>query len=165
MPPLGVGAEMLIDDFTQAPETRWRLVTDQVMGGVSTGHIHFGTDPNHVHLTGLVSTENNGGFIQVRRDLQPLGNEMCALTITVRGDNQTYYAAMRTTDATRPWHSYRAAFEVSADWAELFLPFEAFLPSHPGLAPFCPSRVRAIGFLAYGRDHRADLSIAKIAAK
>ncbi len=165
MPPRSDDQSMLIDDFTQAPDLRWRLVTDQVMGGVSSGRIRFGSDPDHVHLTGRVSTENNGGFIQVRRDIEPLRADMHALEVTVKGDDQTYYVALRTTDATRPWHSYRASFPAQSEWAAVTLPFEAFAPSHSGLAPFDPEHVRAIGFLGYGRAHDADLSIARIMAK
>ena len=156
---------MLIDDFTNAPDRRWRLVTDQVMGGVSSRQVTFGRDPEHVHLTGRVSTDNNGGFVQVRRDLDPWPRDIKKLALTVRGNGQTYYVGLRMTDAARPWHSYRASFNATPDWVEVAVPIAVFKPSHDGLPPLDLTRLRAIGFLAYGRNHQADLSIARITAE
>ncbi|TNF59682.1 MAG: CIA30 family protein [Rhodobacteraceae bacterium] len=150
----------LVDDLSDP--SPWRFVSDRVMGGVSSGQAEAGRDPAHVRLTGDVSTDNNGGFIQVRRDLGPwpVGTERVILT--VRGDGQTYFAALRTSDATRPWHSYRAAFTAPADWAQVTIPIAAFAATRPEMPPLRLDRLRSIGLLAYGRDHRADLSLARI---
>ena len=51
--------------------TNWKMITDQVMGGISQGQLNYqkiGYD-DAVILTGKVSTKNNGGFIQIRRNL------------------------------------------------------------------------------------------------
>ena len=60
---------ILFDDFTDKPAERWEFITDQVMGGVSTGNVSFMTEegPNYARMTGTVSLQNNGGFIQFRR--------------------------------------------------------------------------------------------------
>ena len=42
----------------------WAYLADTVMGGVSQGRAEFSNGA--LRLTGQVSTENNGGFIQVR---------------------------------------------------------------------------------------------------
>ena len=58
------------DKFTT--DTNWKMITDQVMGGISQGQFNFqkiGYD-DAVILTGKVSTKNNGGFIQIRRNLK-----------------------------------------------------------------------------------------------
>ena len=59
----------LIDDFSDNPERRWQFYTDQVMGGVSDGRasVRLDSEGPYVRLEGLVSTANNGGFIQIRR--------------------------------------------------------------------------------------------------
>ena len=58
----------IIDDFTDNPERRWQFYTDQVMGGVSEGSasVRLDSEGPYVRLEGLVSTANNGGFIQFR---------------------------------------------------------------------------------------------------
>ena len=64
------------DKFTT--DTNWKMITDQVMGGISQGQFNFqkiGYD-DAVILTGKVSTKNNGGFIQIRRNLNNVNLEV-----------------------------------------------------------------------------------------
>ena len=60
---------ILFDDFSDNPAERWEFITDQVMGGVSTGNVSFMTekDTSYAQMKGNVSLKNNGGFIQLRR--------------------------------------------------------------------------------------------------
>jgi len=48
--------------FSKQPESRWEFITDQVMGGVSTGQVKFEAVDGRMaaHLTGQVSTEKPG---------------------------------------------------------------------------------------------------------
>ena len=57
----------MIETFADNPASRWRFFSDQVMGGVSSGALHFDHDDirNWAGMTGMVSTKNNGGFIQM----------------------------------------------------------------------------------------------------
>ena len=71
---------MLIDDFSDpgrmsALGTFWRGFTDQVMGGVSTASSKIETIDGRraLRLTGSVSLENNGGFVQVALPLTGSG--------------------------------------------------------------------------------------------
>jgi hypothetical protein len=71
---------MLIDDFNDPGGlsrlgTPWRFVTDQVMGGVSSGRIAFAEIQGRhcLCLHGDVSLDNKGGFIQLALDLAPAG--------------------------------------------------------------------------------------------
>ena len=67
-----MGQSMLVDDFQSGPEKRWRFFADTVMGGVSSGNVEFATKDgvSFARLTGDVSTANNGGFIQIRHELE-----------------------------------------------------------------------------------------------
>ena len=64
-------AETMFKDNFQEPN-HWNYVADTVMGGISTGGVEFKTIEGEAIavLTGNVTTENNGGFIQIRRDLR-----------------------------------------------------------------------------------------------
>ncbi len=74
-------AALVIDDFQDLTGqsrlgSHWRVVTDQVMGGVSTAEMDLGfsdsaTGRRALCLRGTVSTANNGGFVQVNLDLGP----------------------------------------------------------------------------------------------
>ena len=68
------GSSMILEDFTDSAKGRWEYISDEVMGGVSDGRVEFIEESNvqFVRLRGVVSTENNGGFIQARRKLNNL---------------------------------------------------------------------------------------------
>ncbi|MEM1378135.1 MAG: CIA30 family protein [Pseudomonadota bacterium] len=159
-------AEITLDDFSPTSAERWSYVADGVMGGVSKGAAEIGSDAGeaYIRLTGQVSTENNGGFIQVRRRFDKgLPENAKALKLRVRGNGETYYVFLRSRFATRPWHSYRRSFQANTDWSEITLPISSFEASHSSL----PERIDAvdvtgIGLVAYGADFEADLSVSTI---
>ena len=157
----------LYDDFGGQAVERWEYFSDGVMGGVSDGRADFAIDGTtaYIRLTGKVSTANNGGFIQARRLLRegwPEGTD--GLALKVRGNGESYYVFLRTTEMTRPWHYYNAVFETNADWATVRIPLAAFDRSHDFLAGTIePKTVISIGLVAYGRDHAADFSVASVA--
>ena len=51
----------------------WEFVADTVMGGISTGQVSQGTVTGRsaIRLTGEVSLENNGGFVQMAFNINP----------------------------------------------------------------------------------------------
>ncbi|MEM6480974.1 MAG: CIA30 family protein [Pseudomonadota bacterium] len=151
-----------IADFTSGA-TGWRVITDQVMGGVSEGRavLREGADHVYLELTGTVSTANNGGFVQARYDLtEPLPEKAQALQLRVKGNGQRYFIHLRQRGATRPWHYYQAPFDAGPDWKNVTLPFSAFQPSRDGLAAqINPVDVASIALVAYGRDHEARVAL------
>lgn len=167
-------APLLIDDLScPAPRTplgtAWELVSDRVMGGVSDGTLARTTLAGRaaLHLTGTVSLDNNGGFLQMALDLRPDGAPLDArafsgLELDVLGNDQSYNLHLRTADVTRPWQSYRHAFTAPQHWATLRLPFSG-VTAHRVDAPFDPATLRRIGIVAIGRAFRADIAIGRIA--
>ncbi len=164
---------MLVDDFSRSHfestlGTRWRAVTDTVMGGVSRAALrHDCIDGQRcLRLTGAVRLENNGGFIQMALDLA--GPDGCldasafsGIQLTVRGNGERYATHLRTPDNVRPWQSYRAQFEAPAHWRQIQLPFSAFAPYRIS-APLDVSRLKRLGLVAIGRAFDADLAVARI---
>ena len=57
-------------------QKEWEFISDQVMGGISSGKLDLinSQEESFIRLSGTVSTENNGGFIQYRSDYK-LDNE------------------------------------------------------------------------------------------
>jgi hypothetical protein len=155
-----------LENFKVNPQARWEFLADVVMGGVSDGRAEFTIDGDtaFVRLTGTVSTENNGGFLQVRRFLpQGLPARTEGLELNMRGNGETYYVFLRTREMTRPWHFYNAAFQSTPEWSEVRIPLNGFQRSHDFLAnPIDPQSVISIGLVAYGRDHSADLAVASV---
>lgn len=153
----------MIEDFSMAPETRWRFFTDGVMGGVSSGRVVFAQDDGqrHARMTGLVSTANRGGFIQMRLDLDsPPPEGTTGVRLVVRGNDQRYFVHLRTTGTVLPWQFYQAGFDVTRRWREIRVPFEAFSASGALLRSVPrPHSLRSLAVVAYGRDHEAEIDV------
>lgn len=156
----------LTEDFSQSPETRWNYVADTVMGGVSSGQARFLSegDVDFAQLTGTVSTENNGGFIQVRRKLKNRPTaDTSGVRLLVRGNGEQYYVHLRTSGTVLPWQYYQAAFTTSKQWTEIRLPLSAFKASGAMLRSTpVPDRITSLGIVAYGRDHNAHVDVSEI---
>ena len=156
----------LIEDFKSQPDKRWQFVADTVMGGVSTGKIEFihADGEAYARMTGSVSTENNGGFIQFRMKMsKSLPEEARGLRLIVRGNTQRYFVHLRTDGTFLPWQYYQLGFDVSKGWAEVLLPFKdfkasgAFLKNTPS-----PEDLQSVGVVAFGRDHEAESDVREV---
>lgn len=160
----------MIDDLSQPPPrastgAAWELITDQVMGGVSSGEMRRQVVAGReaIHLQGDVRLENQGGFLQVALDLAPDGSPIDArrwagIALDVIGNGERYNLHLRTADIARPWQSYRQSFVAPPEWQTLRLPFAGFEP-HRIDAPLDLSALRRIGIVAIGRAFHADIAI------
>lgn len=167
------GAEMLLFDAAEDREhtvrgVRWQAVTDRVMGGRSAGALAPAQVDGRpaLALTGAVSLEDGGGFVQMRVDLSPASAPFDAsghkgLRLTVHGDGADYDVRLKTPAARRPWQSYRATFTAPERWSELELPFAAFVPYRLD-APLDLHQVLSLGILAVGRAGRFRLALARL---
>ena len=158
--------DRLIENFSSHPEMRWKFIADTVMGGISSGELKFNSERGETfaRMTGNVSTENNGGFIQFRmKMLSPLPQEARGLRVVVRGNDQRYFIHLRTKGTFLPWQYYQAEFEVSKKWTEVLLPFRDFKASNALLkkTPY-PRDLRSIGVVAFGRDHKAEVEVLEV---
>ena len=162
---------LLLDDFTAggAASTwgpRWIAFTDDVMGGVSTmsAEHHEGEVP-HLHMTGDVRLENNGGFVQVALPLDAEGpvdaSEYRAIRLRVKGNGTGYFVHLRTDDTRLPWQHYAAPFTAPEEWTDVEIPFADFEPASLR-APLDRSALRRIAVVAAKQRMRADVSIARV---
>ncbi len=156
----------MIDNFESQPELRWRYFSDQVMGGISQGGVKFDTEQGEpfAHLTGQVSTANNGGFIQVRREIAKASVvSAIGVYLKVRGNGQPYYVHLRTSGSRLPWQYYQASFQTTRKWQTIKVPLTAFASSSNWLSKSVkPRSLRSIAVVAFGREHSADIEIAEI---
>jgi hypothetical protein len=155
-------------DLQSALGTQWRLITDGVMGGVSSGML--GLDQREgrdcLHLLGEVSLENNGGFIQAALELAQSGALDAAgydgVELDVFGNGEAYNVHLKTSRVWLPWQHYRASFMAEPGWHSVRVPFSAFEGYRIGAA-FDPAKLERIGIVAYGRVFTADLCIGRVA--
>ena len=147
--------------------TCWKAITDTVMGGVSDGRIAAALVEGRpcLRLTGQVSLENNGGFVQASLDLDKSGlldaRGYAGIEIEVFGNDESYNLHLRSADTRIVWQSYRAGFQALPQWQTLRLPFTAFQPYRID-KPLDPSKLRRLGLVAIGREMRADVCIARL---
>jgi hypothetical protein len=137
------------------------------MGGVSRGALSFeevaGRDA--ARLTGRVSLENNGGFLQMAADFAGGGrydaSGYSGLALEVLGNGEAYDIRLRTDALSRPWQSFRTSFVAPGDWQWVHVPFGTFEP-HKTDAAFDPARLRRIGLVAVGRAFEVDLAVSRV---
>ena len=158
------GENILKDDFTN--ENEWTYIADNVMGGISDGRVEFNLVDSNVYalLSGNVSTENNGGFIQIRRELKNIDlSKAKSIRVYARGNNEKYYIFLRTTGTILPWQYYSHEFTVNEEYNEFIMPIKNFKKSGTLLAKqINPKKITSVAIVAYGRDHVAEIYVKEL---
>lgn len=155
-----VGANMLKErtlvNFKNVTEREnWRIVNDDVMGGISKSTIVF-SDSDTAVFKGTISLENNGGFASTRTKprLFKLG-DYSGLLVRIKGDGKNYQIRVRS-DNRFDGISYRYPFSTQPDtWMTLRIPFSDLEPVFRGRIlknepPITPNEIQQIGFLIAG---------------
>jgi hypothetical protein len=146
-------SEKMIFDFQAATNsTKWQVVNDDVMGGVSTSQFQLLTNGGAI-FSGVVSLENNGGFASVRSTpVRENLNGTDAFVLRVRGDGRRYKFTVRT-EAGFNAPNYQAEFTTKrGEWEEHRLAFKDFMPTFRGrvltdVPPLIPSKITSVGLL------------------
>ena len=137
------------------------------MGGVSHGAMTVDEIEGEtcVCLRGQISTENNGGFVQLLADLTTSRctdyDRNSGLLLRVRGNGEIYNAHLKTSELSLPWQSYRHSFIAPGRWSQLRLPFADFVP-HRTKMPMNLRALNKLGIVAIGRDFTAELCVANV---
>ena len=164
--------DLIIDDRSTSSTAsnrggEWRLFTDQVMGGVSNGSLQAEqySGKNCLRMKGKVSTENNGGFVQMALDLNAGkafdASDYQGLQIEIAGNNEEYNLHYRTSGLWLPWQSYRTTFKATSEWKTIRIPFEQMKPYRTG-QKFRPNKLKRIGLVAIGKNFEADLCVGSV---
>ena len=146
---------------------QWRLVTDNVMGGISQGRLITESvrDRRCLHMQGDVKLDNNGGFVQIALDLPEniLDNisSYTGLVFETYGNGESYNIHLRTSNLWLPWQSYRSSFIAPAEWKTFHIPFTDF-QSYRTSKTLKVEKIERIGVVAIGREFTADLCLGKI---
>ena len=158
------GEDILKDNFTN--ENEWTYIADNVMGGISDGGVEFNLVDSNVYalLSGNVSTVNNGGFIQIRRELKNIDlSKAKSIRLYARGNNEKYFIFLRTTGTILPWQYYSHEFTVNEEYNEFIMPIKDFKKSGTLLAKqINPKKITSVAIVAYGRDHVAEIYVKEL---
>lgn len=155
-------------DFTNNSSADWRIVDDNVMGGVSQGNFVINEKGNGV-FSGHVSLANNGGFSSLMHPMDNFQIENAKmLVLKVKGDKKSYQFRLKANNSDA--HSFIQPFETNGEWQEIELPLNSFYASFRGrkldLPNFAASQVEEIRFLiANKKEEDFRLEIDWIALK
>ena len=145
----------------------WQFFTDGVMGGVSSGRaqIEYFENKKCYRMTGNVTTENNGGFIQMRVQVKPTipSNNYTGIYLRTFGNNLIYAIHIRTSYTKLPWQYYSSKFFAKNKWERIELPFSNFGQSNfyqP--KKFHYSKIKTIGIVAGFDNFKADIAVSEI---
>ena len=159
-----VGAEQLIDVYHSAlhAPSPWSLISDQVMGGVSRATQHQAERHNSpcTCLVGRTSLDNNGGFVQIKLDIEPseLSADYQGLFIELAGNAHDYNLHVKTAQLTRPWQSFRCTLSVGPQWTRFVVPFAQLL-AHRTQAELQPAEIKSVAVVAIGQEFEVDVCV------
>lgn len=176
----------VIDDLTESfPVTssgrEWRGITDRVMGGVSNGALRRETNlegrPANI-LTGRISLDNNGGFVQMVTDLalDPSRNfvdasefdgmefDVLYRKVDEKDEKAGSFNMHLRTPGTLQQTSYRHTFQIEEEnsWETIRVPFSSFVAygGNDDMPPSIdPAELRRIGLVALGKEVDIFLAI------
>ena len=163
---------LLIDDFSSTESrlgTIWEGFTDQVMGGRSEMSVVRvpAAEEQYIRMSGTVSLERNGGFIQIRLKLTEKGSydasEYEGIRLKVRGKDKGYYVFLRSASTVFPWKFYKAPFEVTDQWTYVDIPWSEFTEGDYGrVKPLNTKSLKSISLTAYAREFNAELEVSEV---
>ena len=163
--------DMILDELNNPKLTnqsqKWIFITDQVMGGLSTGKFIVDEVDGVIcyKMTGDVSTKNNGGFIQIRTKLSPEINskDYNGVYIKVFGNERNYNLHLRTGLTLAPWQYYSYTFFSSKKWIEIRAPFIEFKKSNfyqP--KSILGQNIKSVGLVAGFDNFKSDICLGEI---
>ena len=163
--------DMILDQLKNPKLTnqsqQWNFITDQVMGGVSTGKfiVEQVDGVPCYRMTGDVSTKNNGGFIQIRAKLNPQINskDYDGVYVKVYGNEKKYNLHLRTGLTLAPWQYYSYTFTTTKKWIKIRAPFEQFKKSNfyqP--KSILGQSIKSVGLVAAFEDFKSDICLSEI---
>jgi hypothetical protein len=131
--------------------SKWQVVNDGVMGGLSIGNVSVDPD-GKCQFSGNISLENNGGFsmVRYRTDLSRLPDHFRQFQIMIKGDGRQYQFRVKSVLDQR--HSYGFYFNSSGEWQKVVIPFEKLIPIFRGnqldLPKYQGKSLQEVAFLA-----------------
>jgi hypothetical protein len=119
------GGFILLDASVMKTADRWRIVNDDVMGGVSSSRAVI--RDKRILFSGSVSLENNGGFASLRSQIKNYDfAKFSGIEIRLKGGGKLYSISMKETPYFTGY-SFTSTFETKEnDWTVLQIPFDKF---------------------------------------
>ena len=164
-----INTEFMIFDFSKKINiSSWRVVDDEVMGGLSIGNFKINENGNGLFY-GKISLENNGGFSSLRYKFNQIYvSKYSKIILRIKGDGKTYQ--FRIKDNSNTYYSYIQTFDTLLDWQLVEISLSNMYPSFRGrklaLPNFSSKNIEEITFLIGNKKEESfQLEIDKIYLK
>ena len=159
--------EMIFEDFSEnRGESKWEFISDQVMGGISSGSFNILKEKNisFLRMKGKVSLENDGGFIQVRKLVEvPIKKNITGIKVKAKGNKEDYFIHLRTKFTMLPWQYYQLKFTVDENWKSYNLNIDEFTRSGSLLPKTInPKHIKSVAIVAFGKKYDVTVDVAEI---
>jgi hypothetical protein len=117
---------VLLNSSIMKTEDQWRIVNDDVMGGLSSSKVSI-SEEGKILFSGKVSLENNGGFASLRSPIKNYNFENhSGIEIRIKGDGKKYSISMKETSYFTG-SFYTVNFQTIKDeLITLKIPFDSF---------------------------------------
>jgi len=159
-----VSPDQLIDVYCAGAvdTTPWRVITDEVMGGVSTAALQQGERLGSpcTCLHGRTRLENDGGFVQMKHPITPDAAlaDYAGLFIELCGPAHEYEIRVKTSQLDKPWQSFRHALAVTPNWTRFIVPY-AQLHAHRTEVTLKPESILSVAVIAIGTAFDVEVCV------
>lgn len=137
----------------------WRMISDQVMGGLSDGVMQ--STEQLANMQGQVSLENNGGFLQLQSTMPKTLNASQYAGVVIEVCSETdmeLQLLIKSSQLWMPWQSFRAAIRTNSNWQQYVIPFSEFKP-YKTKTLLNPKSMTTFAVLAGGQVMDVNVSI------
>lgn len=159
-----IAEQQLVDIYRPAENqpSPWTVISDQVMGGMSSAVLRQEQRHNSPCscLVGRTSLDNNGGFVQMKLDIQPnwLRADYRGLFIELQGNAHDYNLHVKTTQLSRPWQSFRCTLSVESQWTRFIVPYQQLL-AHRTNIELEPAQISSVAVVAIGKAFDVEVCV------
>lgn len=141
---------------------RWQTADDRVMGGVSVASLQADERQGSgcYCLSGQVSLDNRGGFLQMKWEMDKDfdASTYTGIYVDVLGNNEDYNIHVRTEQLWLPWQSFRYTFHATPQWQVHYVPFSAF-ENYKTWSSLDAKAIAKMAIVAIGRSFSADVCV------
>jgi hypothetical protein len=114
-------------------------------------------------LRGNVTTQNNGGFVRLVKDIKLNDNALRGISFLAKGNDEVYEIHVTLKGMKMPPWSYMShSFQVTDQWKRYEIYFEDLKSSGFSAKKMKPKNINNIAFAGYGRDFDINLMIKDI---
>jgi len=129
--PQRIMSQNILYNFNKNSDLKqWRIVNDDVMGGISTSNLEIDKEGNGV-FKGIISTANNGGFSSVRYNCDKIFiKNKSNIKLKIKGDKKEYQLRIKADN--EEYFSYIYTFKTSGNWETITIPLNKMYASFRG---------------------------------